>query len=82
MKYLRDHKKRIPEDVGVVGIDDMAVSSVISPALTTIRYDYIDIGKKSSELLLKCLNDEKVSNIDVKYEYIERESTKGGNDVR
>ena len=31
--------KRVPQDVAVVGMDDLEMSDWIEPALTTVRYD-------------------------------------------
>ena len=37
MRALRDAGVRIPEDVSVVGFDDMPLAAYVSPALTTVR---------------------------------------------
>ena len=36
---------RVPEDVSVVGFDDIALSSFMSPSLTTIRLSRADIAE-------------------------------------
>lgn len=39
LRGLKDIGKRIPEDVAVVGMDDLDMSAWMSPSLTTVRYD-------------------------------------------
>jgi len=45
------HGKRIPEDVSVVGIDDILYSKYINPPLTTLGYDYRQLGRESFDAL-------------------------------
>jgi LacI family transcriptional regulator len=41
-----------PENLSIVGFDDMAISSYLSPSLTTIRQPAYDMGKDGAEILL------------------------------
>ena len=52
---LRDMGLRVPEDVSVIGFDDLFVSDSFSPPLTTIRQPSVDIGQKSMMVLLDIL---------------------------
>jgi len=49
---LRSHGLRVPEDVSVVGYDDIPVASFVDPALTTIRQPMRDVGAKAVDILL------------------------------
>jgi LacI family transcriptional regulator len=42
----------IPGDVGLVGFDDISMSALISPSLTTVRIAQYDLGKLAASLLL------------------------------
>ena len=47
----RERGLRIPEDLSVVGFDDMDFARVLSPPLTTVALDAELLGSKSFELL-------------------------------
>lgn len=55
---LRDHGFCIPEDVSIVGFDDVPASAYFHPALTTIRIPPFDMGQKSGELLIKLMSNQ------------------------
>ncbi|MEO8392328.1 MAG: substrate-binding domain-containing protein [Chloroflexota bacterium] len=52
MRALRETDLRIPEDVSIVGFDDIAESSFMEPPLTTIRQDFAALGKRGIEYLI------------------------------
>lgn len=47
---------KVPDDLSVVGYDDTPMSSLVSPALTTIHQPIEEMGLASIDLLLKLLN--------------------------
>ncbi|MFJ4851429.1 MULTISPECIES: LacI family DNA-binding transcriptional regulator [unclassified Streptomyces] len=53
LRVLRDHGRRVPEDVAVVGFDDMAsVAALADPPLTTVRQEIEEMGRLMVRLLL------------------------------
>ncbi|MBA7497622.1 Ribose operon repressor [subsurface metagenome] len=56
MQAIKEKGLRIPEDIGLVGYDDIPFSSLISPSLTTIGLKKQDLGIESVELLLSRIN--------------------------
>lgn len=46
---------QVPEDVAVCGFDDVELSSLISPSLTTVRQPRNLIGRRSMEKMLGCI---------------------------
>ncbi len=49
---------RVPEDVSIVGFDDTPESAFYTPALTTVRQDFILLGEVAVELLDRLVADE------------------------
>lgn len=49
----------IPEQVQVVGFDDIELAQMISPPLTTVSQPTFEMGSKSAEMLLKLLAGKK-----------------------
>ena len=52
IKALQERGLRVPEDVAVCGFDDIELSSLLSPSLTTVRQPRDLIGRQSMEKLL------------------------------
>jgi DNA-binding LacI/PurR family transcriptional regulator len=48
----------VPRDVHVVGFDDVPEAAYFSPPLTTVRQDFIEVGRQAFELLLLRLREE------------------------
>ena len=53
------HGLRVPEDLAVVGFDDLEASSLIAPALTTVRQPIAEKGRKAAEILMTMLQGNK-----------------------
>lgn len=76
MTALREAGHKIPEDISVMGFDDIEFASIAYPPLTTIRQPLHEMGATAAELLLrKFANDESVRNICVRPELVVRSST-------
>ena len=56
MQAIREKGLRIPEDIGLVGYDDILFCSLMNPALTTIRLKKQELGIESVKLLLSRIN--------------------------
>jgi DNA-binding LacI/PurR family transcriptional regulator len=74
MDTIRDHGRRIPEDVAVVGYDDVAFARHSDPPLTTIRQNGPLAGKLLAENLIQHLNTGVVTNVSIPAELVVRRS--------
>lgn len=77
MSALRGEGIKIPEDISVVGFDDIPESAFFDPPLTTVRQDFWSIGKKIVSMLVEaCKTGEaKIENVSLPVEIILRQST-------
>jgi LacI family transcriptional regulator len=57
LKVLRDAGLRVPEEVALVGFDDIPVAAAMEPALTTVRQPIERLGSMAAELLLNLLEN-------------------------
>lgn len=55
---LKQAGRRVPEDVSVVGFDDIPSSRFLSPPLTTVRAPIEQVGQEAVRLLVKCIHEE------------------------
>ncbi len=53
MHKLTHSKKRIPEDVSVVGFDDLRHSAFVTPALTTVHLPLYEVGARACSRLIE-----------------------------
>lgn len=68
---------RIPEDVSIVGFDDISISEHLVPSLTTVRQDFTALADALVASALRLINgDETVENIAVPTELVVRDSTR------
>lgn len=72
---LKSHGKRVPDDVSVVGIDDILYSKYVSPALTTLGYDYHELGRKVFDVLRAAVEENSVAGGADIQTYIVRRNT-------
>jgi LacI family transcriptional regulator len=57
MRELQAAGVRVPADVAVVGFDDMHISALLTPPLTTVRQPMSELGERACALLLRRLAD-------------------------
>lgn len=65
LRSLRKHGLSCPEDVSVVGFNNMPFSEDFSPALTTVHVPQQEIGTESARLLLDYIDNDDQSPITV-----------------
>ena len=67
---------RIPDDLRIIGYDDIYISSLIYPPLTTIRQNYSVLAETVLENVLAQIDGKKVEEVTViPVELIERKTT-------
>ncbi|SHH15167.1 LacI family DNA-binding transcriptional regulator [Cognatishimia maritima] len=76
IQALTSHGIRVPEDVSVLGYDDLPVAQMSEPGLTTIRVDWTAIGKEAIRLVLarSSANDAPVAQVQIGGHLVRRQS--------
>ncbi|MDR4225715.1 LacI family transcriptional regulator, partial [Heyndrickxia coagulans DSM 1 = ATCC 7050] len=70
--------KAIPEDVQIIGFDDIPQSELLFPSLSTIRQPAYDMGKEAAKLIIKAIQKQPIDQavIQMPVSFIERETTR------
>ncbi len=77
IKALRDHGLRVPQDVSVVGFDDIQAAAFQNPSLTTIRQPLRNMGATAARILLQRIRGQEshTETVPMQPELVMREST-------
>jgi DNA-binding LacI/PurR family transcriptional regulator len=76
IRALHDGGLQVPQDVSVIGFDDLTVASYFVPSLTTIRQPLAHMGASAANMLLKKIRGEQAESVvKIEPELILREST-------
>jgi len=67
LKGLRDLKINVPEDIQIIGFDDMPFAKHFTPTLTTIAQDRLNLGEMAAKILIS-----KIEQPEVKLESLTR----------
>ena len=60
MKTLQTDGVKIPDQISIIGLDNIMLSEIVSPALTTIELERYLIGKSAAELLLNRIKNKDI----------------------
>lgn len=55
LRAAREHGLHLPDDLSVIGVDDIPLVSYFDPPLTTIRQDFEQIGREATRLLIRAI---------------------------
>ena len=53
MRALAAAGRRVPDDVAVVGYDDLGIAELTDPPLTTVRQPIVEMAEQATRLLLE-----------------------------
>lgn len=74
IKALRRAGKRVPDDIAVVGFDDLPLSAAFEPALTTILQPMRELGAQAAEMLLAKLDGRQPTSRTLPHQLVVRDS--------
>ena len=55
LRAMHEAGRKVPEQLSVVGFDDIPEAAYFSPPLTTVRQDFDEMGSRSVRLLLQMI---------------------------
>ena len=69
---------RVPDDISVVGFDNISISEMMNPSITTIKQPVSQLGALAAEMIIKLIEngEEPVRSIHLGTELIIRDSTR------
>jgi len=78
MQYLKENNVNVPDEISVIGFDDVDIGLMTDPPLTTIRVPKVELGIEAIKLMNDMLQNrsKKTKKVLVPVELIERKSTK------
>ena len=59
---------RIPEDISVVGYDDVGFTDILHPAMTSIRQPVYDMGRESVRQMISIIKEKSAKRKKVQFE--------------
>ncbi|MDB1123545.1 LacI family DNA-binding transcriptional regulator [Vibrio algarum] len=76
IKAIHDHDLKVPDDISVIGFDDLPTSKYFTPGLTTLRQPIEEIGTVSANSILNFLSGDRHEDRLPPIDLIVRQSTK------
>ena len=76
IRAIKDAGLKIPEDIALIGFDNIPTASEMSPPITTINQDIPKMGEVAVNMLIELINEKnkEIENIILPAELIIRES--------
>jgi len=77
MDAVREKGLRVPEDMSILGFDDIPQASLVRPALTTVRQPLEQMGRVATQMLLDVIKNPnlKINRMELPTELIIRDTT-------
>jgi LacI family transcriptional regulator len=75
LQICKEKKKKVPEDIAIIGVDGAFIGSVVYPQLTTLKIELTEVGRLIMQTLLRNMEKQNVtSSIMLRPELVIRES--------
>lgn len=75
LQYFHEKNIQVPMEVSIIGMDDIPLSAMVVPALTTVRQNYLKFGKLAANAIIKMMKgDQEKKTYILSTELVERET--------
>jgi LacI family transcriptional regulator len=58
LRAIQEHGLRVPDDIAIIGFDDIRLAQYANPPLTTVREPDVEHGRRAAEMLIALINGE------------------------
>src|SRR5581483_825532 len=65
IQAARARDMRVPDDLSVVGFDDVELATIVTPALTTVRQPLAEMGRTAVSLLTRLLENQRIETLHI-----------------
>ncbi|PWJ95993.1 LacI family transcriptional regulator [Oceanotoga teriensis] len=78
IKALKSFNFNVPDDISIIGFDNLSISSMYDPILSTVSQPRYELGNKAMELIIEIIKNKKniIKNVVLNHQLLIRESTK------
>lgn len=80
MRCLHDYGLKVPDDVSLVGFDDLSIARMVTPGLTTVAQPFAEIGAEVVRCLLSMIDEKQTQQLSGTYflphRLVERETVR------
>jgi LacI family transcriptional regulator len=77
IQAARERGVRVPEDLSVVGFDDLEAAEIVTPALTTVRQPLAEMGRMAVSLLERLIEGQRIEalHVELRTQLVVRQTT-------
>ena len=76
IRALEDRQIKVPDDVWVIGFDNIDISYILKPSITSVAQKQYEMGKKAVQILLEKISDNSINRkVMLGYKIVKRQST-------
>ncbi|HRQ40355.1 MAG TPA: LacI family DNA-binding transcriptional regulator [Chloroflexota bacterium] len=77
LELFRERGRHVPQDMSLVGFDDIPLAAILNPPLTTLRQPMVEMGRQATQMLLDWIGNpaQKPTSITLPTELVQRAST-------
>jgi DNA-binding LacI/PurR family transcriptional regulator len=61
IRRAQEKSLKVPEDLSVIGYDDMIIASIVQPTLTTVNQPVFEMGRASIDLAMDLINKKEIN---------------------
>jgi DNA-binding LacI/PurR family transcriptional regulator len=76
ISVLTERGLKVPDDISIVGSDDLAMASMVTPALTTVSQPKRLQGEMAARMLFNCIGGKPVESLTMEPELVVRDTTR------